>query len=156
MPFQLYCRREDGTNVVERGPCYLPKHLAGKLAHELKNLGWYAAERELPDTFTDTQEIMLDPEVTWYTDTVTLVYIKRDKTLEERAAGLEEYNLRVNRTQRNGMLQKSDWTQLSDAPLTEIEKARWVTYRQALRNIDFAADQYIWPIQPSGDNVSRA
>jgi hypothetical protein len=33
---------------------------------------------------------------------------------------------------RNAQLQRSDWTQLSDAP---VDTPRWATYRQALRDL---------------------
>ena len=36
---------------------------------------------------------------------------------------------------RNFLLMDSDWTQLGDAPCSEAEKARWVAYRQKLRDI---------------------
>ena len=36
---------------------------------------------------------------------------------------------------RNFLLMDSDWTQLGDAPLSTEEKAKWVTYRQKLRDI---------------------
>lgn len=39
------------------------------------------------------------------------------------------------RVQRDGLLQQSDWTQLSDNKLTETQKALWVTYRQQLRDM---------------------
>ena len=39
------------------------------------------------------------------------------------------------RTERNSILKDSDWSQLSDAPLTSSQKTAWVTYRQALRDL---------------------
>ena len=36
---------------------------------------------------------------------------------------------------RNFLLMDSDWTQLGDAPISAEEKAKWVTYRQKLRDI---------------------
>jgi len=44
------------------------------------------------------------------------------------------------REQRDYLLAKSDWTALSDSPLTEEKRAEWVTYRQALRDITAHAD----------------
>ncbi len=37
------------------------------------------------------------------------------------------------RAERNGLLAASDWTQLADVPLAN--RAAWVTYRQALRDV---------------------
>ena len=67
----------------------------------------------------------------------------------------EEYtNWTKIRLIRNFLLMDSDWTQLGDAPLSTEEKAKWVTYRQKLRDIpeeqkDNAANAVVFPITPS-------
>jgi hypothetical protein len=56
---------------------------------------------------------------------------------------------------RDTLLAQSDWTQVSDSPLTETDQTSWTTYRQTLR--DFPATQVdvtdfeaiAWPTQPS-------
>ena len=55
---------------------------------------------------------------------------------------------------RNFLLLDSDWTQLGDAPISAEEKAKWVTYRQKLRDIPqdqatIAANSVVFPITPS-------
>ena len=50
------------------------------------------------------------------------------------------------RKRRDGLLAASDWTQIADAPLTEVQKADWTNYRQALR--DLPANT-IDPLNPS-------
>lgn len=52
------------------------------------------------------------------------------------------------RTQRNGLLAASDWTQVADAP---VDQAAWATYRQALRDITAQAgfpETIDWPAIP--------
>lgn len=39
------------------------------------------------------------------------------------------------REKRNAKLLFSDWTQISDSPLSDSKKTEWATYRQALRDI---------------------
>jgi len=39
------------------------------------------------------------------------------------------------RLQRDNLLRLCDWTQVVDAPLTDAERAAWLSYRQALRGI---------------------
>lgn len=39
------------------------------------------------------------------------------------------------RNERNKKLSWCDWTQLSDAPITEELKSEWASYRQALRDL---------------------
>jgi hypothetical protein len=53
----------------------------------------------------------------------------------------------VIRSQRNQMLKDTDWTQLEDSP---VDKVKWATYRQALRDITTQADPFkiTWPKHP--------
>ena len=39
------------------------------------------------------------------------------------------------REKRNLKLIESDWTQMSDSPLTDSKKTEWATYRQNLRDL---------------------
>jgi hypothetical protein len=56
------------------------------------------------------------------------------------------------RFQRDDIIYKTDWTQLSDSPLTAEQKASWATYRQALRDITTQSDPFniTWPTNPNG------
>jgi len=55
---------------------------------------------------------------------------------------------------RDFYLTSSDWTQMSDSPLSTAKKAEWATYRQALRdmpasNSDVADEsEVVWPNKP--------
>lgn len=67
--------------------------------------------------------------------------------IEQRTADQAE-SIRSDRAQR---LADCDWTQLSDAPLTEEQKTAWAAYRQALRDIPQQAGfpwEVVWPTQP--------
>ena len=49
------------------------------------------------------------------------------------------------------MLASSDWSQLSDAPLSSSKKTDWATYRQALRDLPENTEdpkEVTWPLQP--------
>jgi hypothetical protein len=55
------------------------------------------------------------------------------------------------RADRDEMLRVSDWTQMPDAPLTPDQRAAWVKYRQALRDVpENTTDPLnpVWPVQP--------
>lgn len=56
----------------------------------------------------------------------------------------------VVRTQRNDYLAACDWTQLPDAPLSNVEMQQWAAYRQALRDITTQTDPFaiVWPEAP--------
>ena len=61
---------------------------------------------------------------------------------------------------RTLMLEACDWTQASDAPLTDAKKQEWRTYRQALRdlpsNVTSCTNEQevedLLPTKPQGDN----
>lgn len=49
---------------------------------------------------------------------------------------------------RNAELARTDWTQLTDAP---VDKAAWATYRQALRDLPVQggqAEAAVFPVKP--------
>ncbi len=58
------------------------------------------------------------------------------------------------RTKRKADLISCDWTQTTDAPLTDSKKAEWATYRQALRDLPSTYPnvtdkaQITWPTKP--------
>ena len=43
--------------------------------------------------------------------------------------------MQVLRNHRNSLLKESDWTVMSDSPMSDSKKAEWKTYRQALRDL---------------------
>lgn len=59
------------------------------------------------------------------------------------------------RSQRNILLQNSDWTQMSDSPLSDSKKTEWSTYRQELRDLPStyssatSVDDVIFPTEPA-------
>jgi hypothetical protein len=42
---------------------------------------------------------------------------------------------RFIRKHRDGILKRTDWTQMPDSPLSDSEKLEWRTYRQQLRDL---------------------
>ena len=62
--------------------------------------------------------------------------------------------LEILRLKRDALLTESDWTQVSDSPLTDAKKAEWATYRQALRDLPSQysdndnIDDVVFPTQP--------
>ena len=76
-------------------------------------------------------------------------YIEQDLSSEELESN------RINewdgvRIRRNKFLLDSDWTQLSDSPLSESKKSEWSIYRQSLRDITLQEDPFniVWPTKP--------
>ena len=78
---------------------------------------------------------------------------KSIKTAEEIFAEKIQFLSEQIRIERNTKLAKTDWTQVSDAP---VDQAAWATYRQALRDITGQTgfpNNIIWPEQPF--NISK-
>jgi len=64
------------------------------------------------------------------------------------ANSAHEWN--IVRGKRAILLDSSDWTQLSDVPLSDEKKAEWVSYRQALRDITTQPEGSVsWPVEPA-------
>lgn len=80
----------------------------------------------------------------------TRQWVVTDATAEQLAERAEAKWGQV-RAERNAKLTACDWTQLSDAPLTNVQTAEWATYRQALRDITAQPDPFKidWPKAPA-------
>ena len=54
------------------------------------------------------------------------------------------------RYKRQDLLQKSDWTQYQDSPITGSKLVEWQTYRQSLRDVTNQENPFnvIWPTKP--------
>ena len=55
------------------------------------------------------------------------------------------------RSLRDATLRSCDWTQITDAPLAALQRAQWVTYRQALRDLPSLPGfpDVPWPVPPT-------
>ena len=80
------------------------------------------------------------------------VWTVTDATAEEIADRLNAQWSSV-RDERDRKLYACDWTQLPDVPLTEQQKADWVSYRQAMRDVTNQQDPFniVWPTPPQDD-----
>ena len=80
-------------------------------------------------------------------------FVKRSYELIDRPQDeidVEELSSEM-RKKRNLLLLNSDWSQLPDSPLSDSDKALWVTYRQDLRDVSSQENfpfEIIWPEKP--------
>lgn len=79
----------------------------------------------------------------------TQVWVVSDAAPEEIEQRLD-WQWSTVREERNRKLSDCDWTQLPDAPVSNIEAQEWATYRQALRDITDQTDPFniTWPQEP--------
>ena len=64
----------------------------------------------------------------------------------------DKYDLELIRSERNGILSATDWTQVPDSPLTDAKKEEWKVYRQSLRDLPSSNPTMAtvnWPTKPS-------
>jgi hypothetical protein len=79
-------------------------------------------------------------------DTVEYVSVVNGVAVSKQIDPYEEL-----RQQRGLLLQKSDWTQANDSPLSASKRTEWATYRQALRDLPENTQDPtnpIWPTRP--------
>lgn len=162
---------ENKTNITNTQPSYLPigygcvgniHYLEASNPEMLKNLEfagtpdlgfWRAIYTEKPD-YTIRQNIEEVLEIDPINCTVTVSYkIVKLATGILAARRLELWE--KIRVIRDTYLKLTDFTQLADSPLTEIQRESYRTFRSELRNL-VQADSTIdpntiaWPIMPAG------
>lgn len=116
-------------------------------SEELKQNGWYPyrfVEIELNEN-----EILNGSNIVIEETEVVEYQTKRAKTQQEIENEIENAWNNVRR-KRNRQLLDSDWTQVSDSPITETQQGLWRLYRQSLRDITLQPDPFniIWPTPP--------
>ena len=80
--------------------------------------------------------------------------------LAQRDADMEAFDLDLGqiRSQRNGMLSSSDWTQIGDASLGDHTAEEWRIYRTALKAIPQTysrVSEVVWPEDPPTAKITR-
>jgi len=64
----------------------------------------------------------------------------------------ESMRWQIVREVRDALLSASDWTQVTDCPLSYGQREMWRIYRQALRDLPSAyptPESVIWPVEPN-------
>lgn len=114
----------------------------------LKTYGWYPhrfVEATLGenDKITGSYFVVGEDEVVEY----QTIAQKNDWEIQE-LINQKWINIR---SQRNIYLLESDWTQMTDSPLSELKKEEWKQYRQSLRDITSFdnPDRVVWPEKPT-------
>ena len=72
---------------------------------------------------------------------VRIVDLTEQETTD-MANTVNERTATTKRFERNKLLLETDWTQITDSPLTSEKKTEWANYRQALRDLPTNND---WP-----------
>ena len=116
-------------------------------ADSLKQFGWYPyrfIEATIPSDYT------IDGSYYEITDDEVLeIQTTRPLTDEEQQTIIDSHWANI-RSRRNIELNESDWTHISDSPLTVEKKEEWQIYRQSLRDITTQLNPFSieWPTPP--------
>ena len=116
-------------------------------ADSLKQFGWYPY-RFVGATIPSGYKI--DGSYYEITDDEVLEIQTATPLTDEEQQTIIESQWTNIRARRNIELNESDWTQISDSPLTAEKKEEFRVYRQALRDITEYASPYdvVWPEKP--------
>ena len=141
-PYTIGMLRKDNPNTS------FPRNLSDEL---LAEYGMYRVESGTPPEFDEiTQQLIQDALPTLIDGKWVINWTVVDKDQDQIDRDTQAKAETV-RSQRNGLLLKSDWTQLTDAPLTADQKTAWANYRQELRDITNQAGfptNVTWPVEP--------
>lgn len=114
---------------------------------QVRKYGWYPV-RFVPATKTENDVVTGQSFVIEGNEVVQYEQIrpKTESEIQEELNSKWE-NIRV---MRNSLLLESDWTQLTDSPLSSEKKTEWSSYRQQLRDVTSQPDpkNIIWPTKP--------
>ena len=122
--------REDKT-VIKDGEGFVVDNLDW-LDVKIHAIQWDNDKGEIE--YGDGSENTLITDITPYNQSLTDWQTAKDKFEAEEVITDETWE-RWFRGSRNDLLFESDWTQLTDAPLTDAKKIEWKNYRQALRDM---------------------
>lgn len=132
-----------------------------EIRNRFPNISFSANNFEPPDPYVSVKEVEPPSNLTRIQRTILgvpkLVKGEWIQTWEVVEISKEEQDasfiiaIDLQRGHRNGLLQRSDWTQLIDSPLSEAKKQEWATYRQTLRDFDYKTDPFnlTWPVPPT-------
>lgn len=92
---------------------------------------------EVPDSLVGRSLKILETteEFGEVTQTVVLDEVADAQRVADEAQVAQEAKVAKMRSERDILLKETDFTQLSDAPITAEKKAEFATYRQALRDL---------------------
>jgi len=139
------------NDLYPNGVMFFGSQFKPTLSFEYHSFGYTEVfelqENYVVDPGTTFRRPMTDAEAT------EIVEIAKNwvQALGQEGNPTDEQKAEFIRYDRNKKLSESDWTQLSDSQLSEIDKASWITYRQALRDITVQEDfpnAVVWPDKP--------
>lgn len=120
--------------VIKDGEGYNVDNL-DYLDSNINAIQWYDDKGEIE--YEDGSENTKITDITPYNQCLTdwdIAKAKYEEEMKDPVYTESDYEV-MFRQHRNFLLASSDWTQLTDNKLTDLQKTQWQTYRQALRDM---------------------
>lgn len=136
------------NNEIVAGPRPLPSEIAPENALAE---GWYPTVfLNMPHQLECNSYLQLIKMFTEVKGTTVECWHEVVNKTEDEVEASTILRYQFVRDERNKKLLLSDWTQLSDAPITSEQKIAWTIYRQQLRDFPAVVDlgNIVWPQEP--------
>lgn len=139
------------NTVCVSGVCYAPLDLSAcSVPPNIHALQWYETSGQIEIYNGNIYEVQKITELpVWGASCANIWQIKDDQI---KAPPTKEQLDDIAKGLRFNLLSTSDWTQLSNAPLTDAKKQEWAVYRQSLRDITSQLNypfEINWPVAPT-------
>lgn len=125
---------------------------------ELNKLGWYSVTKQ-PVQYDDATQYVSHYQYSIMDNSVIETPVVVDKPADQipTAESIQAAFLTLLREERNRRLLETDWTALTDSPLSADKKLEFAAYRQILRNLPQryqnvainSLEQINWPTVPA-------
>lgn len=118
---------------------------------DVYQLRWYGTEGQIQYYNTSEKKYLIESidDIGIYGQAVEM--FNNEKKLQEELKEAARDYWQELRDNRNAKLADSDWTQILDSPLSEIQKISWRNYRQELRDLPkntVDPKNPVWPLAP--------
>ncbi len=143
-PYGVRMLKQDNPTVSF--PKVLSDETLSEFGIEVVHIGEY------PEIDSRTKKVVQDSLPIFNKGQWNLNYSEVDKT-EQEISDFDEETSQRNRLDRDELLNKSDWTQISDTPLDGDSKGGWANYRSELRDLTNHINwpnlnEEDWPMKP--------
>jgi len=141
----------EDKSIMKDGVCVPEVDMSSWLPTDIWAVNWDSETATGEIEYNDGKPNAVISEIGIYSQAVTAFNTALPNTEESLLKGFTMSDINEMRSVRDGKLGNSDWTQLSDAPITDSKKAEWATYRQKLRDLPTTESNYAnptWPTEP--------
>ena len=139
---------QDGIPYTGLNTSSIPSNVHALQFDTTTQTGWIEFNRNSDGTHSPNEIINVLPS---WANTANDYWNTSDYNAKNLPAPTNQELANKIRSERDGLLSLSDWTQIPDSPLSANVKLEWANYRTALRNIpeqNTFPTNVTWPTSP--------